>query len=165
MLFLVWNHKRKKKKERSSCKYTTLGLGQVTSIFLWNPSKTIWPASWQNQQNECALNEDSDQPGHPPSLIRVFAVRMKKPWVLSYLLSAASLSAWRNLGSLATHWVHSEDSDQTGHPTVKTDQTGRMPRLIWVFTGRTLILLVLSWCGSFSHVQRKILWSQWSVKP
>ena len=26
----------------------------------------------------CAPSEDSDQPGHPPSLIRVFAVRMKK---------------------------------------------------------------------------------------
>ena len=25
----------------------------------------------------CALREDSDQPVHPPSLIRVFAVRMK----------------------------------------------------------------------------------------
>ena len=35
-----------------------------------------------------APGEDSDQPGHPPSLIRVFAVRMKKAWVLSYLLSA-----------------------------------------------------------------------------
>ena len=32
-------------------------------------------------------SEDSDQPGHLPSLIRVFAVRMKKPWFLSYLLS------------------------------------------------------------------------------
>ena len=32
--------------------------------------------------------EDSDEPGHPPSLIRVFAVRMKKPSVLSYSLSA-----------------------------------------------------------------------------
>ena len=52
--------------------------------------------------------------------------------------SESSLSAWRNVGSLATHWVHSEDSDQTG----------QMPRLIWVFAGRTLILLVLSWCGS-----------------
>ena len=31
-------------------------------------------------------------------------------------------SAWRKLGSLATHWAHSEDSDQTGW----------MPRLIWV---------------------------------
>ena len=36
----------------------------------------------------CAPNEDSDQPGHLPSLIRVFAVRMKKVWVVSYPLSA-----------------------------------------------------------------------------
>ena len=43
---------------------------------------------WQNQQNDCAPSEDSDQPGHPPSLIRVFAVHMKKHWVLSYPLSA-----------------------------------------------------------------------------
>ena len=40
----------------------------------------------QNQQNECAPSEDSDQPGHPPSLIRVFAVCMKKAWVVSYTL-------------------------------------------------------------------------------
>ena len=42
----------------------------------------------QNQKCDCAPSEDSDQPGHPPSLIRVFAVCMKKPWVLSYPLSA-----------------------------------------------------------------------------
>ena len=35
-----------------------------------------------------ASSEDSDQPGHPPSLIRVFAVHMKKPLVLSYPFSA-----------------------------------------------------------------------------
>ena len=35
----------------------------------------IWAAMWQNQQNECAPSEDSDQPGHQPSLTRVFAVR------------------------------------------------------------------------------------------
>ena len=57
--------------------------------------------------------------------------------------SESSLSAWRNLGSLATHWAHSEDSDQTG----------RVPRLIWVFAGRTLILLVLSCRGSYIYVQ------------
>ena len=57
--------------------------------------------------------------------------------------SESSLSAWRKRGSLATQWAHSEDSDQTG----------RMPRLIWVFTGRTVILLVLSWGGSYpDHV-------------
>ena len=36
----------------------------------------------------CAPSEDSDQPGHPPSLIRVFAVRLKKARILSYPLSA-----------------------------------------------------------------------------
>ena len=30
-----------------------------------------------------------------------------------------------------------------------SDQTGQMPRLIWVFAGCTLILLVLSYHGSF----------------
>ena len=42
----------------------------------------------------------------------------------------------------------SEDSDQPGH-SKDSDQTGRMPRLIRVFAGRTLvILLVLSCCSS-----------------
>ena len=36
----------------------------------------------------CTSSKDSDQPGHPPSLIRVFAVCMKKPLVLSCPLSA-----------------------------------------------------------------------------
>ena len=166
-----------------------------------------WATTWQNQQNECVPSEDPDQPGHLPNLIRVFAVCMKKAWVLSYPLSAqrrlwpdwadagrtgqfagfvvrqlksdystgkhaikisepphdktnkmtvhraktqislgissvwseSSLSAWRQLGSLATHWAHSEDSDQTG----------RMPSLIGVFAWRIVILLVLSWGGSF----------------
>ena len=53
--------------------------------------------------------------------------------------SESSLSAWRNLGSLATQWGHSENSDQTGW----------MPRLIWVFAGRTVVLLVLSCRGSY----------------
>ena len=39
--------------------------------------------------------------------------------------SESSLSAWRKLGSLAFHWAHSKDSDQTG----------QMPRLICVFAG------------------------------
>ena len=40
----------------------------------------IWATTWQNQQNGCAPSEDWDQPGHLPSLTRVFAVRMKKVW-------------------------------------------------------------------------------------
>ena len=38
------------------------------------------------EQNECVHSKDSDQPGHPPSLISL-RVRMKKAWVLSYILS------------------------------------------------------------------------------
>ena len=56
----------------------------------------------------CAPSKDSDQSGHPPCLISL-------------------RSAWWKLGPLATHWAHSEDSDQTGW----------MPRLIWVFAGHT----------------------------
>ena len=71
--------------------------------------------------------------------------------------SESSLSAWRKLGSLATHWVDSEDSDQTG----------RTPRLIWVFTGRTdhFVCFVVRWLictpilhpaeEDLSHVMRK----------
>ena len=69
----------------------------------------------------CTPSEDSDQPCHPP------------------IWSESSLSAWRKLWSLATHWAHSEDSDQTW----------RMPRLVWVFAGRTVTLLVM----------RRLLWS------
>ena len=42
--------------------------------------------------------------------------------------SESWLSNWKNFGSLATHKAHNEDPDQTGW----------MPRLIWVeFAGRT----------------------------
>ena len=45
-----------------------------------------WATTGQNQQSDCAPSENSDQPGHPPNLIRVFPTRMKKAWVLSYPL-------------------------------------------------------------------------------
>ena len=70
----------------------------------------IWAAPWQNQQSECAPSEDSDQPGHPPSLIRVFAV--------------------------CAQWV-AKDPSFLQADNEDSDQTGRMPRLIWVFDGPT----------------------------
>ena len=80
---------------------------------IWSMSDmlmNIRAASWQNQQNDCAPSEDSDQPGHLPSLIRVFAVRMKKAWVLSYPLSAQRRlwSDWADAqADLSLRWVHS----------------------------------------------------------
>ena len=54
----------------------------------YQPECPRWDVTWQNQQSDCAPSEDSDQPGHPSSLIRVLAVRMKKACVLRYPLSA-----------------------------------------------------------------------------
>ena len=77
--------------------------------------------------------------------------RLRSAWA-SAQSDQSLLSAWRNLGSLATHWAHSKDSDQTG----------QMLRLIRVFPGRTLILLVLSWCGSFRGWESQVLKSNLS---
>ena len=63
--------------------------------------------------------------------------RLRSAWA-STQSDQSSLSTCRKLGSLATHWVYSEDSDQNR----------QMPRLIWGFTGHIVILLVLSCGGS-----------------
>ena len=64
--------------------------------------------------------------------------------------SESSLSAWRNLGSLATHWAHSKDSDQTG----------RMPRLIWVCWAHTHFVGFVMWliCPDIAEIQSKKEW-------
>ena len=82
--------------------------------------KNIWAASWQNQQN--------------------WHVRPAKTQIslgICPVWSESSLSTWRKLGSLATNWACSEDSDLTGW----------MPRLIWVFAGCTchFVGFVMRW--------------------
>ena len=76
-------------------------------------------------------------------------------WHVRPVWLESSLSAWRKLGSLASPWVHSEGPDQTG----------QMPRLIWVFAGlichfvdfvtRRLVLFcakqhVILWHGNYN---------------
>ena len=58
-----------------------------------------WATSQQNQQNSCTPSGDSDQPGYPPSLIRVFAVRMK-----NHLLYWCSTPLSTNLLLLLLCW-------------------------------------------------------------
>ena len=102
---------------------------------------------------ERAPSEGSDQ-------IRVFAIRMKKAWVLSYhskfkFIHFSGYTITYNYMRcntisnilVANHWTHSEDSDQTE----------RMRRLIWVLAGRTVILLVLLWGGSNIDAQELLL--------
>ena len=87
--------------------------GQRRLWLRWSESslgvKLIWTTTWQNKDNDMCAQR-----------------RLRSAWATAQ--SDHNLRcAWRNLVSLATHWAHSEDSDQAG----------RMPRLIWVFAGRT----------------------------
>ena len=62
------------------------------------------------------------------------------------------ISAWTvwSESSLSAQWV-AKDPSFLQADSEDSDQTGRMPRLIWVFAGRTLILLVLSCRGSYGR--------------
>ena len=75
-------------------------------------------------------------------------------WAATWQKPTKWVCAQRRLGSVCpesslwAQWVakgptflHADSED--------ADQTGRMPRLIWVFAGRTLTLLVLSCRGSY----------------
>ena len=82
--------------------YTCLSLSSCA----WTHQQLMkWATWWQNQQNRCAPSEDSDQPGHPPILIRVLAVRMKMQVVWVEVLrpskSKRVMSTWRKLESLS----------------------------------------------------------------
>ena len=85
----------------------------------------IWDIAWQNQQNDVRPAKTQISLGLCP------------------VWSESSLSAWRNLGSIATHWVHSKDSDQTGFV---------MLWLIWRITYSTTPRFLLSWVDSFINV-------------
>ena len=126
MLFLTrglnWHVKRQPKRKVALLnpsldfsfyeRYCVLYIGKESYIYAI-VDNTSWAATWQNQQSDCAPSEDSDQPGHQPSLIRVFAVRMKKAWVLIYPLSAqrrlwsdwVDAQADRSLRSAQIHFV------------------------------------------------------------
>ena len=110
MLAFLCTHIELQKKQKTKKHYInriSIFLFTFVWSFLWKYNQV---ATWQNQQNECAPSEDSDQPGHLPSLIRVFAVRMKKAWVLSYPLRARRRlwSDWADAqADLSLRWVHS----------------------------------------------------------
>ena len=61
--------------EKTCLQRYTIRLNSNWSAQLQKESRfLIWATSCQNQQNDCAPSKDSDQPGHPPTMIRVFAV-------------------------------------------------------------------------------------------
>ena len=107
--YLYWNHWMhhdattlpfiKNPKGSSRCiskKWTTyfkmpnlfrLAFLQGSLCYSWSISRNE-PSHDKTNKVAYAPSVDSDQPGHPPSLIIVFAVRLKKALVLSYPLSA-----------------------------------------------------------------------------
>ena len=65
--------------------------------------------------------------------------------------------------SLGAQWV-AKDPSFLHADSEDSDQTGWMPRLIWVFAGRTAILLVLSCRGShIFHEQENETLNKWIV--
>ena len=121
----------------TTVKIRKIRTSETIAVIILKFGFTIRDPTWQNQQNGCASSEDWSA------------------WI-SAQSDQSLLSAWRKLGSLATHWMQSEDSDQTG----------QMPRLIWVFAGSTFILLVFSCRGAYSYrmadwsLVRPLLWEQ-----
>ena len=81
----------------------------ISTVVINHEPKRYEPPRDKTNKVACAPSEDSDQPGHPPSLIRVFAVRMKKAKVLSYPLSAkrSLWSDWADAqADLSLRWAH-----------------------------------------------------------
>ena len=77
---------------------------------------------------------------------------MTKPtkWVCAQQrLGSAWASAQSDQSSLCAQWV-AKDPSFLHADSEDSDQTGWMPRLIWVFAGCTATLLVVSFHGSFT---------------
>ena len=97
------------------------GLVYLWKTWIWHFSKlqTIWAVSWQYQQNDmCAqrrlrsalASAQSDQSLRFRPVWTVFAVRMKKPWVLIYPLRAKRRlwSEWADAqADVSLRWAHS----------------------------------------------------------
>ena len=58
--------------------YNRTSFSFLYSSSLYSPLSKFEPGHDKTNKMTFARSENSDQPGHPPSLIRVFAVRMKK---------------------------------------------------------------------------------------
>ena len=86
-------------------------LSVLFNIFLGSLADMVInePPHDKTKKMACVPSEDSDQPWHLPNLIRVFAVGMKKAWVLSYPLSAQQ-SLWSDWADaqaeMSLCWAH-----------------------------------------------------------
>ena len=95
----------KSRRNRNTSSTTNWKIGILVCHALRNE-----PPHDKTNKMPCVPSEDSDQPGHPPSLIRDFAVHMKKACVLGYPLSALRRlsSDWADAqADLSLRWAQS----------------------------------------------------------
>ena len=125
-LYIVWTHYSMVKPPCSNVRVITADfpvsefLGVLRYCYF---KKTIWAASWQNQQNDAQCAQ----------------WRFRSAWASA---QSDQSSLWAQWVAKGPNFLHADSK--------YSDQTGRMPRLIWVFAGHTLTLLVLSRGGSFT---------------
>ena len=101
----------------------------------------IWISDRRTGHFSCHMTKPTKWPVCPAKTQISMGIRL--------VWSKSSLSAWKNIGpSLPIE------------RTVKTDQTGRMPRMIWVFPGCTchFVGFVLRWlffwfCCALAHLK------------
>ena len=106
----------------------------------------------------CAPSEDSDQ--HPPSLVRVFTVRMEKAWVLSYPLSPGWSESSLGAQSFcwfcheAAHWcpwpIYLGKLENTGYIYSRTSTN--TVKLLNIRTPNKIAVIILTW-NSFVLLQ------------
>ena len=130
-LMMVSNIEKKKSKKKKTMAAKSEKKEQKLSQAFYHPY------FWQKLSFHHCISLKPCEPRHDKTNnVAVHPAKTQISLAICPVWLESSLSAWRKLRSLATHWAHSEDSDQTG----------RMPRLIWVFTWCTL-----SFCW-FCHV-------------
>ena len=127
-----------------------------------NHIMTIWAASWQNQQNDCAPSKDRSGDDLITSL------RLSVRYWICYILQVCILvieaikikfkpnqiglgihPVWSE-SSLCTKWV-AKDPSFLHADSEDSDQAGPMSRLIWVFAGRT--------CHFVGFVMRRLIYN------
>ena len=94
----------------------------IVIFFLFFPENRIWASAIQNLQNGMRVQR-----------------RLRSAWA----------SAQSDQSSLCAQWV-AKDPNFLHVDSEDYDQTGRMPRLIWVFAGRT--------CHFVAFVMRWLIW-------
>ena len=81
-------------------------------IFLLSLNSLCWEAECTNVTWKCIFCSSRLMP--KPAKWHLHPAKTQISLGVCPVWSESALSAWRKLGSLATHWEHSEDSDQTG---------------------------------------------------